>query len=127
MRCYSTKPMHDEIHKQGEESNDESFADILKEFESARRTAPAAKGKEKGKEKGKGKKRPPMPALRGTVVGVSGDFVLVDYGGKSEGTLPKANLLDAEGNLSVQRGDTFEVAITGFDSEGMAKLSRVTG
>ena len=115
--------MHDEIHKQGEESNDESFADILKEFESAQRKAPAAKGKEKGK----GKKRPPMPALRGTVVGVSGDFVLVDYGGKSEGTLPKANLLDAEGNFTVQRGDTFEVAITGFDSEGMAKLSRVTG
>lgn len=117
--------MQDELHKQGEDQKDESFADILKEFENAQRTAPAAKGKEKGK--GKGKKKPPMPPLRGTVVGVSGDFVLVDYGGKSEGVIPKANLLDADGNLSVQRGDAFEVAITGFDSEGMAKLSRITG
>ena len=33
----------------------------------------------------------------------------------------------ADGNLSVKRGDTFDIAITGFNSEGMATLSRVTG
>ena len=32
-----------------------------------------------------------------------------------------------DGNLSVKLGDTFDVAITGFNSEGMATLSRVTG
>jgi small subunit ribosomal protein S1 len=119
VECYSAKPMQDDIHKQGGDTPDESFADILKEFEDAKRTKPAAKAK--------GKKKPPMPALRGTVVGIAGDFVLVDYGGKSEGVIPKASLLDAEGNLSVNRGDSFEVAITGFDKEGMAKLSRITG
>ena len=43
------------------------------------------------------------PAHRGIVVGVSGDFVLIDYGGKSEGVIPAADLLDADGNLSVKR------------------------
>jgi small subunit ribosomal protein S1 len=52
---------------------------------------------------------------------------LIDYGGKSEGVIAAADLRDAEGNLTVQRGDSFDVAITGFNSEGMAKLSRVTG
>src|SRR5207237_8740687 len=67
------------------------------------------------------------PPLRGTVVGVSGDFVLVDYGGKAEGVIAAADLRGADGNLSVKNGDTFDVAITGFNSEGMATLSRVVG
>ena len=54
--------------------------------------------------RGRGKKEA-TPGRRGTVVGVSGDYVLVDYGAKSEGVIPSADLLDAEGKLSVQRGD----------------------
>jgi small subunit ribosomal protein S1 len=61
------------------------------------------------------------------VVGIAGDFVLIDHGAKSEGVMPSADLRDAEGNLTVKVGDTFDVAITGFNSEGMATLSRVTG
>jgi small subunit ribosomal protein S1 len=113
--------MPNDRREQGEDMADTSFADILKEFEKSSRPASESKGK------GKAKGRPQRPSLQGTVVGVSGDFVLVDYGGKSEGVIAKANLLDAEGNLSVNRGDTFDVAITGFNSEGMATLSRVTG
>src|SRR5262245_33534868 len=107
--------------EQSEDTTDASFADILSEFENSSRAASS------GKRKGKGKGRSAAPALRGTVVGISGDFVLIDYGAKSEGVLAAADLLDPDGNLSVKRGDTFDVAITGYDKEGMAKLSRVTG
>ncbi len=117
--------MEDDSQQQGDDAADTSFADILKEFENANR--PAGAGKEKSKGKGKGRGRPAARALRGTVVGVSGDFVLIDYGAKSEGVIHAADLRDKDGNLSVKRGDTFDVAVTGFDKEGMARLSRVTG
>ena len=61
------------------------------------------------------------------MVGVSGDYVLIDHGAKSEGVIHRSDLVDAEGNLGVKVGDTFDVAITGFNSEGMAKLSRIVG
>src|SRR5437899_7555162 len=118
----------DDPRKQGEETADSSFADILNEFEDSSRVArqkaaaPAAKGKGKGKGKSAG-----PPPHRGTVVGVSGDFVLIDYGEKAEGVMATADLLDAEGNLSVKRGDSFDVAITGYNSEGMVTISRITG
>src|SRR5262245_17664785 len=105
-----------------EQGEDASFADILHEFEKSSDATPASKGK--GKRRGKSNAARP---LRGTVVGVSGDFVLVDYGAKAEGIIPSTDLLDAAGNLSVKRGDTVDVAITGYDKEGMATLSRVTG
>jgi small subunit ribosomal protein S1 len=109
-----------------EETAEVSFADILNEFENANRPArqPAAPPAVRGK----GRRRPAgPPPPRGTVVSVSSDFVLIDYGAKSEGIIPTANLLDAQGVLSVKRGDTFDVAITGFNSEGMATLSRTAG
>src|SRR5437867_6924932 len=112
--------MHKDPSEQGEDTTDASFADILNEFESSTRRAASG-----GKRKGKGKSA--ARAVRGTVVGVSGDFVLIDYGAKSEGVIPSADLLDADGNLSVKRGDNFDVTITGYNSEGMATLSRVTG
>ena len=117
--------MSDEHKAQSEETADRSFADILNEFENASRPATkgsAAPGKRKGKKKSSG-----PPPLRGTVVGVSDDFVLIDYGGKSEGIISSANLLDADGKLSVKRGDVFDVTITGFNSEGLATLSRISG
>src|SRR5262249_26370770 len=112
--------MHKDPSEQGEDTTDASFADILNEFESSTRRAASG-----GKRKGKGKSA--ARAVRGTVVGISGDFVLIDYGAKSEGVIPAADLLDADGNLSVKRGDAFDVAITGYDREGMATLSRITG
>src|SRR5450755_2486542 len=110
---------------QVEETADTSFADILNEFETTTRAARTdasapAKGKAKGKPSG-------PPPRRGTVAGISGDFVLIDYGVKSEGVIPSADLLDKDGNLTVKRGDTFEVAITGRNGEGMVTLSRITG
>src|SRR5262245_3738006 len=112
--------MHKDPSEQGEDTTDASFADILNEFESSTRRAASG-----GKRRGKGKAA--ARAVRGTVVGISGDFVLIDYGAKSEGVIPAADLLDADGNLSVKRGDSFDVTITGFDKEGMATLSRISG
>src|SRR5438128_1756960 len=122
--------MPDDPQKQSEDAKDRSFADILNEFESTSRAASKGSGGRgaKPKGKGKGKTRPSgPPPLRGTVVGVSGDFVLIDYGGKAEGVIAAADLRDADGNLTVKNSDTFDVAITGFNSEGMATLSRVVG
>ena len=112
--------MVNDPQKQREETADTSFANILNEFESTSRAAQAVKGKGKGKPAG------PRPR-RGTVVGVSGDFVLIDYGEKAEGVIASADLLGADGNLSVKHGDSVDVAITGYNSEGMATLSRITG
>jgi small subunit ribosomal protein S1 len=115
--------------EQSDETADISFADILKEFESTNRETrqPAGGGKGKGKGKAKGKGRPGPQSRQGTVVGISGDFVLIDYGAKSEGVIPSSDLRDAQGELSVKRGDTFGVAVTGYNKEGMATLSRVAG
>jgi small subunit ribosomal protein S1 len=92
-----------------DDAADVSFGDILKNFETAERR-PVSGG----------------PRL-GTVVGISGDYVLIDYGAKAEGVIPAADLRDPDGNLSVKRGDTFNVAVTGRNNEGMTTLSLVAG
>jgi small subunit ribosomal protein S1 len=117
--------MANDSQEQSNESTEPSFADILNEFERNSRPAQKAAASATGKRKGKGKPAGPPPK-QGTVVGISGDFVLVDYGEKSEGVIPVADLRDSEGNLTVKVGDTMAVAITGFDSKGMATLSRTT-
>src|SRR5947207_13086602 len=99
--------MHNDPQRHDDDA-DVSFGDILKNFET-------------GERRGSGGPR------RGTVVGVSGDYVLIDYGSKAEGVIPSADLRDADGNLSVKRGDSFDVAITGYDNDGMVTLSRVVG
>jgi len=111
---------------QNEEASDKSFADILNEFETASRGSQQAS--KRSAPKGKGRNRAPArPALRGNVVGISDDVVLVDYGSKSEGIIQASNLRDASGELTVKVGDSFDVAITGFNKEGMATLSRIIG
>ena len=101
--------MQDDSREPPEEAADASFADILKKFEAAERRAPSGGPR------------------RGTVVGISGDYVLIDYGSKAEGVIPSADLLDRDGKLTVKRGDTFDVAVTGRNNEGMVTLSRVAG
>jgi small subunit ribosomal protein S1 len=119
-------PLNDPQEQNQQVEAEKSFADILNEFESA--TKPAQKEAGKTPSKGKGRsRRPSAPRIHGTVVGISGDSVLIDYGAKSEGVIHVADLRDREGNLIVKVGDSFDVAITGFNDEGMAKLSRVAG
>ncbi len=118
--------MQNDPRRQSDEPADNSFADILNEFESTTRVAQPGVAASAGKRKGKTKPAGPPP-LRGTVVGISGDVVLIDFGAKAEGVIPAADLRDAEGNLSVKHGDSFNVALTGYNGEGMMTLSRVVG
>src|SRR5438876_4630055 len=100
------------MHNDPQGHNDDadiSFGDILKDFETGER------------------RRGSSGPRRGTVVGVSGDYVLIDYGAKAEGVISAADLRDSDGNLTVKRGDTFDLAVTGRNNEGMTTLSLVKG
>jgi small subunit ribosomal protein S1 len=63
--------------------------------------------------------------VRGTVVDVSEQNVLVDIGYKSEGVVPRDEFLDRHGNLTVKRGDEVDVLIRSLENQdGYAVLSR---
>jgi len=85
------------------ESN-ESFKDILSQFEQSKSRKPeeARQGRE------------------GTVIAVTADSVLVDVGFKTEGILPLA----AFPNETVKPGDKLVVSIKGRDPEGYYQLTR---
>jgi len=83
---------------------EESFDDLLSEYEKAHSRQPEAGGKQ----------------IEGTVVAVSGDSVFLDIGYKTEGMLP----LSAFGGVAVKTGDKVPVSITGRDREGYYQLSR---
>jgi len=87
------------------ESN-ESFKDILSQFEQSksRRPEEARRGRE------------------GTVIAVTADSVLVDVGFKTEGILPLAVFQSA--GETVKPGDKFVVSIKGRDPEGYYQLTR---
>ena len=55
--------------------------------------------------------------INGTVVSVDHDYVMVDIGYKSEGLIPTREFLDAEGNVTVQPGDTVEVLLERWNPE----------
>jgi len=89
-------------------SDENSFADILSEFEQQRRRGPS-----------------PGEAIEGRVVSISPDAIFVDIGRKMDGVLPADKFRDASGKLSVKVGDKLLVSITGTDSEGSYTLSTV--
>jgi small subunit ribosomal protein S1 len=63
--------------------------------------------------------------VRGIVVGISDQNVLVDIGYKSEGVVAREEFLDHQGNLTVKRGDEVDVLIKSLENqEGYAILSR---
>src|SRR5262245_55232078 len=63
--------------------------------------------------------------VRGIVVGISDQNVLVDIGYKSEGVLVREEFLDRQGNLTVKRGDQVDVLIKSLENQdGYAVLSR---
>ncbi len=62
--------------------------------------------------------------IRGIVVKITPTHVVVDFGAKSEGMLPIAEVTDHEGNTKVQAGDTIDVMVDkGETEEGYVKLS----
>jgi small subunit ribosomal protein S1 len=84
--------------------SDESFKDILSQFERSKSRKPAEAGK--GRE--------------GTVIAVTVDSVLVDIGFKTEGILP---LTAFQGADAVKPGDKLVVSIKGRDPEGYYELT----
>ena len=82
----------------------ESFQDILSQFEQSKSRKP--------EEAGKGRE--------GTVIAVTVDSVLVDIGFKTEGTLPLAVFQGA--GEAVKQGDKLVVSIKGRDPEGYYEL-----
>jgi small subunit ribosomal protein S1 len=84
--------------------SDESFKDILSQFEQSKSRKPAEAGK--GRE--------------GTVIAVTVDSVLVDIGFKTEGILPLTAFPNAE---AVKPGDKLQVSIKGRDPEGYYELT----
>jgi small subunit ribosomal protein S1 len=84
---------------------DESFKDILSQFEQSKSRKPAEAGK--GRE--------------GVVIAVTADSVLVDIGFKTEGILPLAAFQGA--GKTVTAGEKLEVSIKGRDPEGYYQLA----
>lgn len=62
--------------------------------------------------------------VKGEVIAVSKDFVLVDIGDKSEGEIDITEFKNEDGTIEVKVGDTFEVFVEKREPEGGVKLSR---
>jgi small subunit ribosomal protein S1 len=84
--------------------SDESFKDILSQFEQSKSRKPAEAGK--GRE--------------GTVIAITVDSVLVDIGFKTEGILPLTAFQSAD---AVKAGDKLVVSIKGRDPKGYYELT----
>lgn len=55
--------------------------------------------------------------VQGRIVSITDDNVFVDVGAKAEGVIEAAQLKDAEGNLTVNVGDTVDVVVSAIDPE----------
>jgi len=90
------------------------FAQVLAEFE---QEAPAtSEGPAVGEK------------VSGHILSIGEESVFVDLGTKSEGTIPVAELKDAEGNVTVNVGDTIEATVTGTNPEsGAIELRKKAG
>ncbi len=67
----------------------------------------------------------PGAVIMGEIVDVEGEFVIVNAGLKSEAEIPTEQFRDDKGDLTVNVGDSVEVAIEAFeDGTGQTRLSR---
>lgn len=63
--------------------------------------------------------------VKGTVVGLTKDHVVIDIGFKSEGQVPRTQFLSPKGELTVQVGDAVDVFVEQIeDDTGLVVLSR---
>jgi small subunit ribosomal protein S1 len=88
------------------EEPNESFRDILSQYERSHSHKPEEGGKQ----------------LEGTVIAVSDESVFLDIGFKTEGVLPLAAFQSA--GETVKPGDKIAVAVKGRNAEGYYELSR---
>lgn len=94
-----------------ETENEKDFGQALAEFE------------QQGGEK---REDPPMGAkVSGKILSIGEESAFVDLGTKSEALIETAQLKDAEGNLTLNVGDTIDATVTATDPEtGTLKLRR---
>ena len=97
------EPVHEEPSEQQPE---ESFADVLRDFERSHARKPQADSRQ----------------LEGTVISVSAEQVFLDIGYKIEGVLPRS-VFEKNGE-NVKPGDKVQVSIKGRNEEGYYDLSR---
>ena len=95
-----------ELDEQPAPGDQNSFAEILSEFEHQHHG------------------HPPGQALEGTVVSITPESVFVDVGRKMDGVLPTDIFRAPSGELSIKIGDRLLVSITGAD-QGSYTLSTV--
>ena len=63
--------------------------------------------------------------VTGTIISIENDFVLVDVGLKSEGSVPIREFRDANGEMSIKAGENVDVFVERFeDKDGVVLLSR---
>ena len=55
--------------------------------------------------------------LQGTVVQIGKEFVMLDVGAKSEGRIAVSEFLDADGNLTITKGDIVEALLVRWDDD----------
>ena len=87
--------------------DNKDFATILAEFEQSKPAEPtAAAGPPKVGDK-----------VSGQIVSIGPEAAFVDLGGKAEGVIERAQISDAEGNLTVAVGDTIEAKVSRIDPD----------
>ncbi len=64
----------------------------------------------------------PGQKVKSRVIGITGEFVYVDLGGKSDGIVDLNEFMDDEGNLHVKQGDEVEAFFLGLQ-DGIRKLT----
>lgn len=84
-------------HDDSGRADDDDFAALLADFE-------AGRGDPEIGEK-----------VTGTIVSIGEEFAFVDLGAKSEGTIARSELSDADGRLTVGPGDEIEALVAGLD------------
>src|SRR5580704_5517847 len=63
--------------------------------------------------------------VKGTIVVVQRDNVIIDIGGKSEGMIPLSEFADAQGQSTVKAGDVIDVYIESRENDdGLVTLSK---
>lgn len=105
----NTLPLNPEENPEtGETLADTGFGDILREFET--QNAP------EGEDPGRG-------LIKGHVLRITPDGVVVDIGRKMEGLLPLDLVQGRDGQVIVQMGQTLEVSVAGRTDTGYYRLS----
>jgi small subunit ribosomal protein S1 len=119
------------------EGEKKDFAAILAEFEHEKGAEQTAKAPGDapaghGRQAAGGGGVPGVPnvgqKVSGKVVSITDEKIFVDLGAKSEGMIESAQLRDAEGNLTVNLGDTVDATVTAIDPEsGVIVLRKRAG